>query len=50
MHTTSTSHSPCFSLILTSSAAWPFIFLLKYNFQPAIDKAVAGHIDHVEQY
>jgi len=26
------------------------MFLLKYNFQPAIDKVVAGHIDHVEQY
>jgi hypothetical protein len=24
--------------------------LLKYTFQPAIDKAVADHIDHVEQY
>jgi hypothetical protein len=49
MQTTSTSHSPCFNLILTSSAG-PLLMLLKYPPPTAIDKSVADHIDHVEQY
>src|SRR5215213_4613962 len=49
MQTTSTSHSPCFSLILTSSVG-PLLMLLKYPPPTAIDKSVADHIDHVEQY
>src|SRR5919202_4762260 len=49
MQTTSTSHSPCFNLILTSSAGG-LLILLKYTSQIAIDKSVAGHIDHVAQY
>src|SRR5439155_24528395 len=48
MHVISTSHSPCFSFILTSSPGWSLMLI--YTPQHAIDKSVADHIVHVAQY